>query len=300
MSLTAELVLDTKADLGEGPIWDPERGVLYWVNIMQSQVGIYDPSTNQNRFIDVGQYVGTVVPSTTGSLYLALHHGFAKLDVETEEITMLADPEADMPGNRFNDGKCDPAGRFWAGTMSIEESGPVGNLYMMDTDGSVRKMTDGITISNGIVWSLDNTIMYYIDTPTGRVDAFDYDHATGNITNRRPAIVFPPSTESENIGFPDGMTGDAEGMLWVAHWGGSRITRWNPETGELLETIHVPASQVTACAFGGPNLDELYITCARRGLSDQALEEQPLAGGLFKALPGVCGLPPNRYNAKSV
>ncbi len=295
MPITAELVLDARVALGEGPIWEPQNQVLYWVSIMESKVFIYDPASASNRVIDVGQYVGTVVPSTSGALYLALHHGFAKLDLDTEELTMIADPEEDLPDNRFNDGKCDPAGRFWAGTMSVEASGSVGSLYMLDTDGSVRKMAEEISISNGLVWSLDNTTMYFIDTPTRRVDAFDYELATGNISNRRPAITFPANTEADQFGAPDGMTGDAEGMLWVAHWGGSRVTRWNPESGELLNTIQLPVSQVTACAFGGPNLDELYITCARTGLSDEELTTQPLAGSLFKAKPGVKGLAPNRY-----
>ncbi|MEM7132427.1 MAG: SMP-30/gluconolactonase/LRE family protein [Chloroflexota bacterium] len=290
MSKEAELILDTKVDLGEGPIWDVENQLLYWVNIMESEVLIYNPQTEQNRVIDVGQYVGTVVKGRSGLLYLALHHGFASLDLATEEVTLITDPEADLPTNRFNDGKCDPAGRFWAGTMSVAEAGKTGSLYILDTDGSCRKMVSDIAISNGIVWSLDAKTMYYIDTPTGTVDAFDYDLASGNIGNRRSVITIP-----EGQGFPDGMTGDAEGMLWVAHWGGHRITRWNPVNGELLDTVHVPAAQVTACAFGGPNLDELYITCARRGLDATALAGQPLAGGLFKVSPGVKGLPAFEY-----
>lgn len=290
MSMNAELVLDAQLDLGEGPIWDGQRQLLYWVNIMESQVLIFDPTTNQNRVIDVGQYVGTVVPSNSGALYLALHNGFAKLDIDTEAVTMLADPESDIPGNRFNDGKCDPAGRFWAGTMPVDESKPIGSLYVYENNGNVRRMVENVSISNGIVWSPDNTTMYYIDTPTGCVEAFDYDLATGDIANRRVAIQFP-----EGVGMPDGMTGDAEGMLWVAHWGGSRVTHWNPQTGELLNTVHVPAAQVTACAFGGPNLDEMYITCARRGLSPEEIARQPHAGSLFKVKPGVRGLPADRF-----
>lgn len=285
MSKEAELVLDTKVDLGEGPIWDSAKELLYWVNIMEKQLFIFDPETAENRAIDVGQYVGTVVKGRSGHLYLALHHGFAKLDPESEKLTMISDPEAHISGNRFNDGKCDPAGRFWAGTMSIEETSNSGSLYVLEPSGRTRKMLSDVSISNGIVWSLDAKTMYYIDTPTGCVDAFDYELETGNINNRRTAIKLP-----EGQGFPDGMTGDAEGMLWVAHWGGYRVTRWNPNTGELLDTIRVPAAQVTACAFGGSDLDELYITCARRGLSERALAEQPLAGGLFKVKPGVKGV----------
>lgn len=290
MAKTAELLLDCKLNLGEGPIWDNETNQLYWVNIMDNQVMIYDPATNHNRVIDVGQHVGTVVPGKPGTLYLALHHGFASLDLRSEAVDVLVDPEEDKPGNRFNDGKCDPAGRFWAGTMPIDHSGPKGALYVLDTDGSVRSMVENVSISNGIVWSLDSSTMYFIDTPSGRVDAFDYELETGNIGNRRTVITFP-----EGQGMPDGMTGDTDGMLWIAHFGGGRVTHWDPGTGQLLDTIHVPASQVTACAFGGPDLDQMYITTARINLDDDALRKEPLAGGLFTCKPGAQGLPADRY-----
>jgi len=285
MSNHAKTIIDARANLGEGPIWDAQTQHLYWVNIMNSEVSIYNPSTDINRTIDVGQYIGTVVPSTSGLLMLALHQGFASLNIETEEVTIVHDPEPDQPGHRFNDGKCDPAGRFWAGSMSLGERAPVGTLYCMDTDYTVRKMVENVTISNGLAWSLDNKMMYYIDTPTGTVDAFDYDLSTGDITNRRPVITIP-----ENQGYPDGMTMDAEGMLWVAHWGGARVTRWDPQSGILLDTVHVPAPCVTACAFGGPNLDQLYITSARKGCDEATLAEYPQSGNVFLAEVGVSGI----------
>lgn len=217
---------------------------------------------------------------------VALHHGFASLDLETEELTIIHDPEAHLPGTRFNDGKCDPAGRFWAGTMSLGSDPPgAGSLYVMDTDLSVRRALEKVTISNGIVWSLDHSTMYYIDTPTREVSAFDYDIETGAISNRRAAVTIP-----EGYGSPDGMAIDVEGMLWVAVWGSSEVSRWDPTSGELLQTISVPATQVTACAFGGPDLDQLYITTARIRLDEQALADQPHAGGLFRARPGVRGV----------
>lgn len=282
---TADLVYDAKAVLGEGPIWHAQKQLLYWVNIFGNEVHIYNPATNQDRAINLGQSVGTVVPRAQGGLMLALHHGFASLDLETEAVTIIADPEAQLPDNRFNDGKCDPAGRFWAGTMSLRESGAVGSLYCLDTDLSVHKKLAGVTISNGIVWSHDHKIMYFIDTPTGTVDAFDYDLATGDIANRRSVITIPGED-----GWPDGMTIDAEGMLWVAHWGGYRVTRWNPETGEALQTVRVPAPNTSACAFGGPNLDQLYITTARHHVDAATLAQYPLTGGLFVADVGVKGV----------
>ncbi|MBV7334684.1 SMP-30/gluconolactonase/LRE family protein [Chloroflexi bacterium TSY] len=290
MSTTAaELVIDAKAILGEGPIWDARRQLLYWVNIFGDEVHLYDPTTGQDRAINIGQHVGTVVPRAdrdgTHELMLALHHGFASLNVETEEVTMLHDPEPDTPDTRFNDGKCDPAGRFWAGTMSLGESDPVGSLYVMDTDLSVHQRLSGVTVSNGIVWSHDNRTMYFIDTPLGTVDAFDYDLETGNIENRRSIITIP-----HDDGYPDGMTIDAEGMLWVAYWGGYRVTRWDPSSGGLLQTVTAPAPNTSACAFGGPNLDQLYITTARTGVDDATLAQYPYTGGVFCAEVGVRGV----------
>jgi sugar lactone lactonase YvrE len=286
MSQSAELVLDAKAALGEGAIWDATRRVLYWVDILGYQVHVYDPISGQDRAIDVGQYVGTVVPRQSGGLMLALHHGFASLDLETEQVEMIVDPEQDLPGNRFNDGKCDPAGRFWAGTLALDSTPEVASLYRLDADMSVQKMLEEVSCSNGIVWTLDNRTMYYIDTFLRRVDAFDYTLETGAIRGRRTAFEVP-----SEMGYPDGSTLDSEGMLWVALWQGSAVSRWNPVTGELLQVVNVPTPNVTSCAFGGANLEQLYITTARNGLSEEALAEYPLAGGLFCADVGVIGLP---------
>ena len=202
----------------------------------------------------------------------------------------MNNPEADVPGNRFNDGKCDPAGRFWAGTMAYENPVNQGSLYRMDTDLSVHKMLDNIGISNGLVWSLDHSTMYYIDTVAYTVRAFDYDIDTGDLKNERVAIHVP-----REMGGPDGMTIDSEGMLWVAHYGGSQVCRWNPETGEVLHTIKLPAKQITACAFGGKDLDTLFITSAAQQLSKEDLEQQPLAGGLFSIKPGYQGVKAYRF-----
>jgi len=285
MSNTAELVYDAKAELGEGPIWHSPTQVLYWVNILQGQLHIFDPATGDDRKMVLGQPVGTVVPRKTGGVMVALQNGFASLDLGTAELTIIHDPEPHLPGNRFNDGKCDPAGRFWAGTMPFNEGGPLGSLYCMDIDHSVRRVLEGVAISNGLVWSHDRSTMHFIDSPTKVVAAFDYDESAGLISNRRVAINIPLGS-----GVPDGMAIDADGMVWVAHFGGSRVTRWNPTTGELLDTIGVPATQVTACAFGGPDLDQLYITTASFGLDADALTQQPDAGGLFVASPGVKGV----------
>lgn len=284
--MSVELLLDAHASVGEGSIWDARHQRLFWVDITAGHLHLFDPTANSHRRFTLGQMVGTVVPRAQGGVMLGLHHGFATFDLDTEQLTFWSDPEADQPRNRFNDGKCDPAGRFWAGTLSLDRVEGAGSLYRLDPDGRVRTMLRGVSNSNGIVWSLDKRTLYYIDTPTLKVSAFDYDLAAGEITNRRTIITVPAEW-----GKPDGMTIDAEGMLWVALWGGWRVTRWDPNSGSLLSEIPVPAAQTSSCAFGGPNLDELYITTARIRISDDDLVKQPHAGGLFRARAGVQGVP---------
>ena len=282
----ATLLLDVKATLGEGPIWDIRENVLWWIDINECRLHRFDPATNQNETYDIGQRVGTVVPRTSGGLMLAIQNGFAAYDPATRKLDIIADPESHLPQNRFNDGKCDPAGRFWAGTLElVEENMKAGSLYCLYPDGHVERRVPDVGISNGIVWTSDKKTMYFIDSPTRRVDAFDYDNDTGEISNRRTAIALP-----EGIGYPDGMSIDSEDKLWVALWAGWGVARFDPVTGELLEKINVKASQVTACAFGGPDLKDLYITTARRDLVGDALEDQPDAGGLFHCRVGVAGV----------
>ena len=287
-----ELVIDAKAALGEGPLWHAQTQRLYWVDILGCALHVYDPRAQTDRCLQVGQPVGTVVPRRSGGVLLALQHGFASLDLDTEALTLLHDPEAHLPGNRFNDGKCDPAGRFWAGTMGLADPTPrgLGSLYCLDAQQRVTRRLSGVTCSNGLAWSRDLTTMYYVDSGAQTVDAFDYDHASGEIGNRRAVITLP-----DDYGLPDGMTLDAEGMLWVAGWGRHRLSRWNPADGALLRTYELPVSKVTACAFGGPHLDALSITSARTGLDAAALAREPLAGGLFVVYPGVSGLPAFEY-----
>ena len=283
--MKAELLLDAKATLGEGPIWDPREQALWWIDIEEHLLHRLDPLSGENVSFDVGQRIGTVVPRAAGGLMLAIEKGFAAFDPESGKLDVLVDPEAHLPQNRFNDGKCDPAGRFWAGTLEIlEQDMTAGTLYCLHADGHVEPRVANVGVPNGIVWTSDKQTMFFIDTPTLRVDAFDYDNETGQIANRRPAVELP-----EGMGFPDGMAIDAEDKLWVALWDGWCVARFDPLTGALMEKIDVPVSQVTACCFGGPELSELYITTARCGLEAEALNAQPLAGGLFRARPGVRG-----------
>lgn len=281
-----QLVLDAKAILGEGPSWDQTNQVLYWVDIEGKRVHIYDPNKQENQTIRLNQLVGAVVPREKGGLALALASGFYTLDLNTESLCLIVDPEGHLPNNRFNDGKCDPMGRFWAGTMSMIGESNTGSLYCLDTNGSISPVLTSVSVSNGMCWSPDNQTMYYIDTPTQSVTAFDYELETGNISNSRVVIEVP-----DHEGMPDGMTIDEQGMLWIAHWGGYQVAKWDPSTGKKVDSISLPASLCTSCVFGGKNLDELFITTARVGLSEEELAEQPHAGGLFRVKMGVKGAP---------
>lgn len=288
-----EVLTEDKALLGEGPLWLPESKQFVWVDIEGMKIHLYTPGTGVKRMIFVGQRIGAVVPTNDGRMLCALQNGFYYLNLENESLELIADPEAELPNNRFNDGKCDSAGRFWAGTMPITGDDPVGSLYRLDRDGTVHQLVTGVGCSNGIGWNLDETVMYYIDTVTRRIDRFDYDAGTGNITNRQALI-----TIQADQGYPDGMSVDIEGMLWVAHWGGYCVSRWNPKTGECLERVELPVSQVSSCCFGGEYLDELYITSASVGLSEEQLLREPLAGSVFKYIPGVRGLPAHVYKVE--
>lgn len=279
-----ELVIDSKSELGEGALWDYRNGLLLWINIEGQIVNFYNPTTSDNREMFTGQKIGTVVPAESGKYVVALQKGIYFFDKETGAKSKITDPESDIKDNRFNDGKCDPNGRFWAGTMSMVGKKNTGSLYRLDKDQSAHKMVDDVSISNGIVWSLDGTRMYYIDTPTQEVKSFDFDQETGKISNPQVAVEI-----SKDLGAPDGMTIDEEGHLWIALWGGAAVGCWDPETGKLIRTIAVPAKNVTSCAFGDDDLETLYITTARVGTSDEELQSYPHAGGVFKVRPGVKG-----------
>jgi len=220
--------------------------------------------------------VGAVALCTNGDFLAALKTGLAFINRTSAEVKLLHHPEIHLPGNRFNDGKCDPAGRFWVGTMALAETSGAGNLYMIEKDLSHFTKIEGVTISNGMAWSPDHKTFYYIDTPTFQVVAYDYEIQTGDISNRRVAISI-----EEKEGYPDGMTIDTEGMLWIAHWDGWQVARWSPVTGEKLLSIPLPAARITSCTFGGDDLEDLYITSASIGLTEKQREEQALAGSLF-------------------
>jgi sugar lactone lactonase YvrE len=288
--MNVDLVVDAKATLGEGPVWHPREARLYWVDIERGELHLHDPDREKDAVYQVGCRVGVAVPRHSGGMMLATEFGFEAFDLAAQERTPIVDPESHLPDNRFNDGKCDARGGFWAGTLSMKREPGAAALYALETDHSVRRALEGVTTSNGLDWSPDRKTMYYIDTPTLQVAAFDYDEADGTIDNRRVVVSFP-----QGIGRPDGMTVDCDGMLWIAHWDGGRVSRWDPRTGTMLQEIAIPALNVTSCTFGGPELDRLYITTARYGLDTAQLEELPHSGGVFVVCPGAGGLPAHEY-----
>ena len=285
MAGDVELVLEAGADLGEAPSWDSDARLLIWVDITKGLVHRFDPGTERDEVFEIGQPVGAAVPTSSRRVALAANSGFMLLDPASGKIDPIVELEDPEPGTGMNDGKCDPAGRFWAGTKDVEGRRALGSLYRLDADHRLTKFLTDVTTSNGLGWSPDQRTMYYIDSTTYRIDAFDYDVTSGAASNRRPHVETPRSW-----GLPDGMTVDEEGFLWVAFWGGSALRRLAPD-GRVDATVRFPVTQVTSCTFGGPDLADLFVTSARSGLTDAALSEQPLAGGLFRLRPGVHGLP---------
>jgi sugar lactone lactonase YvrE len=279
----AELVLDARAELGEGIVWDADLARLVWVDIMRGRVHRFDPASGFSEVREAGQPVGTAAPCADGSLVVATPAGFARLDFESGRLTLLAAVESDIPGNRMNDGACDPAGRLWAGTMAIDEQPEAGSLYRLDPDGRVTPMISGVTISNGLAWSGDSRRMFYVDSPTQRIDVFDFDLAAGTIANRRPFASIDPEH-----GIPDGLTVDVDDGIWVALWGGGRLHRYTRD-GVLDRVVRLPVTYPTRCAFGGTGLDELFVTSAWTAMTEDERAAQPHAGGIYRLRPGIRG-----------
>ncbi|MDP3851933.1 MAG: SMP-30/gluconolactonase/LRE family protein [Luteolibacter sp.] len=267
--IRTEPVGHIRCQWGEGPIW--WRNALYFVDIEGSLVHRYDPANGSEKSWNVGQRVGTVVPRAGSGLVIAGDHGFAFFDEETGALSSIVDPESGLPDHRFNDGKCSPDGRFFAGSISLAKKTGTAKLYRLDPDLSVHEAFGPVTNSNGIVWSADGRTCYYIDTPRQEVLAFDYDEESGHLLHPRRVIATGHIDAS-----PDGMTIDSDGKLWIAFCHGGCVSCFDPATGHELHRIALPCLETTACAFGGPDLEDLFVTT---GVHKTAREEH--AGRLF-------------------
>jgi sugar lactone lactonase YvrE len=293
--MKAELAQDVRAEIGEGPVWDDRSGRLHWVDIRAGLVHRFSPMDGSDVVLDVGQPVGSLGLGTSGGLVLALRDGFGLMPAGGDRIARLIEVEKALTGNRMNDGRCDAAGRFWAGTMSASPDHVVGagSLYRLEelaNSMSAVRVLGGLTVANGIDWSPDGRLMYYIDSPTQRIDVFDFDADSGAVSRRRPFVEIPKAD-----GLPDGMLVDAEGGVWVALFRAGRVRRYSP-SAEVKQEIEVPVTLVTSAAFAGPNLDDLYITTARHRLTPDERDRQTHAGSLFHCRPGPVGRLSHRFH----
>lgn len=286
----AELEYTFDATLGEGPVWDEQEEILYWVDILSGSLFQYDPSAKTNTIYDVGEHIGCLALRENGGLVMALQSGFAFFDSESEELTRITNPESHLSGHRFNDGKCDPSGRFWAGTLSYDLMEGAGCLYCLNDKLNVDVKLQHLTIPNGLAWNKNRTRFFFIDTSARKILAYDYDDRTGEVSDPTVIRIF-----DKKEGYPDGMTIDREDKLWVAFYGGGKVSRIDPASGEILFEVQLPVPQTTSCTFGGADFNELYITTGREHMSGEEIAKWPLSGSLFKAALPFKGSPAARF-----
>jgi sugar lactone lactonase YvrE len=284
--VTVEPVGDVTAELGEGPYWRPEDDCLLWVDIPRGLLHMTRVQLAETITVELDE-VSAAFPALGGGILTAGGHRLT-LRATRPGKGWAGQPVASVPareGVRFNDAAVDPAGRVWVGSMDISEKEPLGELYRLDSGGTLTPVVKGVMVSNGLGWSPDGTRMYYNDSPTGRIDMFDYDPATGEAFQRR---VFADLSAADGV--PDGLTVDVDGCIWVAMHGGAALRRFTP-SGQPDAVVPLPVSKPTSCAFGGPGLAELYVTTAGMGLSEAQRSAEPLAGRLLRLRPGPVGLP---------
>ena len=281
-----ECVGDLRQNLAEGPVWSVQEQALYWVNIREPAVYRYNPGSRELSSWRMPAFAGSLAACERGGVLVALQGRLVRLDTASGQLEALAVIEPELPGNWCNDGKCDRQGRFWIGTMSeAVRGGRVGSLYRFDASGRLARIRDGVEIPNGLAWSPDNRIMYFTDTFDRQIFAYDFAPDSGEMGARRLIAEFPAGAAT-----PDGATVDADGFLWTAIYGGGRLHRYAPD-GRLDRVVPLPMSQPTSCAFGGANLDVLYVTSASQRLTPEGLMREPLAGAVVNLDVGVKGIP---------
>ena len=287
--MNASLLYPSQCYLGEVPFWHAKRKSCFWVDIEGKKLFEYNwlEKTGQCRELDYR--VTLIVQDKDHHLVLGLEGGVARYNLDYETLRWLIDVEKNYPKHRCNDGKVDSKGRLWLGTLHMDFHEGPGSLYSLDENLLLKKKQDKFTIANGLAWSLDNTRMYFIDSPTNKVHSFIFDESSGHIVFEKDVIHIP-----KEMGAPDGMAIDVEGMLWIANWGGFGVYRWNPIECKLISVLKIPVPNVSSCAFAGENLDHLITTTARQDLSEEELKKYPESGYLLCAKVPVKGTPMNK------
>lgn len=281
----ATLAFECKSTLGEGPVWDSARQHLYWVDIEAPALHRFDPALGSNRAIAMPDLLGAIALTQSGGILCAFSKDLTLMSEDGQIGPVITRLQSEPATNRFNDGKCDDHGRFWIGTMSKSGVRETAALYRLDGDGSLHRMITGVGTANGLGWSPDYRTMYFTDSPRGEIYAYDFDPGIGAIANRQLFARVPPGN-----GRPDGLTIDAHGGVWSAHWDGWRVTRYWPN-GEIDRVIEMPVPRPTSVMFGGVDLSTLFVTSARTGLSGDVLAKAPLSGSIFSIESGYTGLP---------
>lgn len=278
-----ECIADVRANVGEAPVWVEAEQALYWVD-NKGQAIFRRSEAGEVRRIETPLQVCCLVPKRSGGFIAGTDRGIALVDLDAGRFDVVANPEENLPGNRFNDGKTDPQGRFWSGTMDNAEEQATGSLYRVDAELGCTEVDSGYHVTNGPAFDPGRGRMYHTDSAPRTIYVFDWTE-TGEVSNRRVFKQF-----AEDDGHPDGMTVDSNGNLWVCFWDGWCLRRISPE-GDVVQTVEMPVQRPTSCVFAGPNLDQLYVTSARRGIDADSLPMQPCAGGLFLVKAGARGIP---------
>jgi sugar lactone lactonase YvrE len=292
MDLVAESVIASQDVLGECTIWCERDNVLWWVDIRAPALKRFDPATGATRELQLSEVIGSFGLTRSGTRLIAgMKSGLYWLDPQSGSLALVAAPERGIPANRFNDGRCDRSGRYWAGTMKDGQREPAGSLYRLDSDLRCTRIRGDVYVPNSIAWSPDDRLMYFADTHRGLIWVYDFDAAEGAIANER---VFADC--AGRPGHPDGSCVDADGCLWNAEYAGGRVVRYTPD-GRIDRAVEIPTSNPTCCCFGGKDLDTLFVSTARQRMTPEQLAREPLAGNVFACRPGVQGLPEARFAA---
>jgi sugar lactone lactonase YvrE len=289
-----QLVVDARATLGEGPVWDDRRGILWWVDILGGLVHAFDPATGRDDSFEVGQAVGAVALRREGGILAIGQDAILALDPDTRNLRPILAFARENPPRRTNDAKPDPAGRLWVERMPFDHAAGMGSLRRLGTDLELTPILTDLTIPNGLAWSPNGSTMYFAESWTRVITAYDFSRATGEISRGRLLIRIGPAFGLPESAVPDGLTVDAEGFIWVAVWNGHCVIRVSPQ-GEVVGRVDMPVSQVSSVCFGGTDLTDLYVTSAREDFSEADAAREPIAGGLFRVRTGIRGLSPDRF-----